>query len=928
MKRSYIRSAIKAALFIPTAMLVASPGMAQDANADQNVEVIEVTGLVSSLKRSFSDKKEAFAISDGISAEDLGKFPDQNVAESLQRITGVSIDRNGGEGQLISVRGFGPQFNLVTVNGRQIASERNGREFSFDTLAAELITGANIFKTSMASNQSGGIGSVINLQTAKPFDIDGFTVVGSAQGTYDSSSEEYTPEFSGLVSNMFMEGRLGVLASLSVQARDAQINQADTRGFYRVDRIATNDFNAAIGAGKEAFNVFVPRNLDLVSNVEERKRTSGTLVFQFAATDELTLAFDGMYSKFKVDSQVSNYANWFTPGNFRDFEVDSETETVVFWSHNSAADPSGTGAGATDFVQQGLDRNVEIQGLGFNADWSINEAFNVNIDISQSSAEDLSGDQSRVFTVMGYPNGYTYDFSAGGPLPLFSSDGISGPFTQADASKLRSHYVERGGDEREDDITEMRADFTYTPDSETFTRMKFGLYSQERTKAARIFQSPQLPNCFYCGYAGDVPDDLATLVTPNNWFPGIPSAFFGYDVDAYLSFLESPEAITAQSAVRGESASENIATFAALNGYAPVELGTGFVIDEDILAVYADFVFQGDLGDIPWTVNVGFRYSETSSTATGLQDTLVDIQKNLLDGTFLDQVYIEDATGQREVSTISIENDYSNLLPSLNVKFEIQEDMLLRFAYSETLTRPTMSSMRPVTSIGTTRPDILLASGGNPNLNPFLSTNWDVSYEWYYDDASAVSIGIFSKEVDGFITNISAEETFNLQSGAFVFDVNRPRNGETAKVDGLEMAWTHTLDAGFGIQLNATVVNSDAEVDVTNTSQTFALEGLGDSQNIILFYENYGFQGRIAFNNRESFLQTLNNADTAEPEFVDTYGQWDVSASYDIDDNFSVFFEGINITDEYTEKFGRIPSHFTEQVRSGSRYAIGVRGSF
>jgi TonB-dependent receptor len=909
-------------------MLVASPTMAQDASADQNVEVIEVRGLVSSLKRSFSDKKESIAVSDGIAAEDLGKFPDQNVAESLQRITGVSIDRNGGEGQLISVRGFGPQFNLVTVNGRQIASERAGREFSFDTLAAELISGAKIFKTSMAENQSGGIGSVINLQTAKPFNIDGFRAVGSAQGTYDSLSEEYTPEFSGLVSNTFMDGRLGVLASLSVQERDAQINQADTRGFYRVDRIATNDFNATTGAGKEAFNVFVPRNLDLVSNVENRKRTSGTLVFQFAATDELTLEFDGMYSKFEVDSQVSNYANWFTPGNFRDFQVDSETETVVFWSHNSAVDPSGGGAGATDFVQQGLDRNVEIQGLGFNADWNISPAFNVNIDLSQSTAEDLSGDQSRVFTVMGYPNGYTYDFTAGGALPSFSSDGISGPFTQADASKLRSHYVERGGDEREDEITEMRADFTYTPNSDTFTRMKFGLYSQERTKAARIFQSPSFPNCFYCGYASDVPDELATLVTPNDWFPGIPASFFGYDVDAYLAFLESPEAITAQSAVRGESAADNIAAFAALNGYTPVELGTGFVIDEDILAVYADFVFQGDLGDVPWTVNFGFRYSETSSTATGLQDTLVDIQPNPLDGTILDQVYIEDATGQREVSRISIGNDYSNLLPSVNVKFEIEENMLLRFAYSETLTRPTMSSMRPVTNIGTTRPDILLASGGNPNLNPFLSANWDVSYEWYYADASAVSIGIFSKEVDGFITNITAEETFNLQSGAFVFDVNRPRNGETAKVDGLEMAWTHTHESGFGVQLNATIVNSDAEVDTSNTAQTFALEGLGDSQNIILFYENYGFQSRVAFNNREAFLQTLSNGDTGEPEFVGTYGQWDISASYEINENVSVFFEGINVTDEYTEKYGRIPSHFTEQVRTGARYAIGVRGSF
>lgn len=933
MKRSYLRSAIQAALLIPTTTLVTLPAVAQTADEDPNFEVIEVRGLVSSLKRSFSDKKESLVVSDGIAAEDLGKFPDQNVAESLQRITGVSIDRNGGEGQLISVRGFGPQFNLVTVNGRQMASERAGREFSFDTLAAELISGAEIYKSSIAENQSGGIGSVINLKTAKPFDLDGFKAAGSVQGTYDTLSEEYTPEVSGLVSNTFMDGRLGVLASLSVQQREAQINQADTRGFYRVDRIATNDFDADAGTGKEAFNVYVPRNLDLVSNYEDRTRTSGTVVVQYMATDELTLSFDGLYSKFEVESQVNNYANWFTPGNFRDFQVDPETQTVVYWDHNSAIDPNGGGSGATDFVQQGLDRNVKIQGFGFNADWDITETLNMNLDISTSEAEDLSGDQSRVFTVMGYPNGYTYDFTGGGELPSFSSDGISGPFSSSDASKLRAHYVERGGDEREDEITEMRADFTYTPDSDTFTRMKFGVYTQDRTKSAKVFQSPSFPNCFYCGYGTDVPDELATLVSPNDWFAGIPAAFFGYDVDAYLAYLASPEAIAAQTAVRnafgaGETVEGNIAAFAALNGYTPVELGTSFTIDEEIIAAYADFVFQGDLGDVPWTVNVGFRYSETTSTASGLQDTLLDVQENPTDGTILDQVYVVDGSGQRVLSPISIENEYSNLLPSLNAKFEIEEDMLLRFAYSETLTRPTMSSMRPVTNIGTTRPDILLASGGNPNLEPFLSANWDASFEWYYGDASAVSIGIFSKEVEGFITNITAEESFSLASGVYVFDVNRPRNGETANVDGLEMAWTHTMENGFGVQINATIVNSDAEIDTTATAQTFALEGLGDSQNFIVFYEKDGFQARVAYNNREAFLQTLSNGDTGEPEFVDTYGQWDISASYDIDENFSVYFEGINVTDEYTDKYGRIRSHFTEQVRTGSRYAIGVRGTF
>jgi len=921
-KRSAIALAVAGAL-TNTTVIAAQ----EDANAKET-EVIVVTGIRSSLKKSMLEKRESNTVSDSITAEDLGKFPDTNVAESLQRITGVAIDRNGGEGQFISVRGFGPQFNLVTVDGRQMASETSGREFSFDTLPAELISGADVFKTSNAANQSGGIGSYINLKTAKPFQFGEFKAFGSAKVTNDSMSEETTPSFTGLVSNTFNDDTVGVLLSLSVQERKAQINKADTRGYYQVDHIQTNDFDAAAGTGKEAFNVWVPRNYDLTSNVEDRSRTSGTLVVQYAPTEDLVLTFDGLYSKFEVESQVNNYANWFTPGNFRDFEVDPATQTVTYWSHNAFDDPDGGGSGATDFVQQGLDRNVKIQNLGFNADWDLAENLNVNIDLSSSKAEDLSGDQSRVFAVMGYANGYTYDFREGGDIPSLMSDGISGPFTEADASKLNAHYVERGGDEREDEITEVRADFTYTPDSDTFTSLKFGLYTQDRTKSSKIFQSPSLPNCFYCGYGSDVPDELGELVTPNNWFAGIPSSFFGYNVDNYLSYLESDAAITGQSAVRGDDAATNIAAFAALEGYTPVELGTSFEVQEEILSAYIDFLFEGDLGDIPWTANLGFRYSETTTTAKGNQATLLDIQDNLTDATILDQVYAEDANGQRISSPISLENSYSNLLPSLNVKFEVEEDMVLRVGYSETITRPTMASMAPVTNIGTTRPDILLASGGNPSLEPFLSTNWDLSYEWYYADTSAVSIGIFSKEVDGFITTIVAEEEFSLASGAYVFDVSRPRNGETAKVDGLELAWSHAWENGFGFQVNATIVNSDASYDATNSSQTFALEGLGDSQNFIAFYEKDGFQARIAYNNRETFLQTLSNPDTGKPEFVETYGQWDASASYDINDNFTVFFEGVNLTDEYTNKYGAIRSHFTEQIRSGARYSVGVRGSF
>lgn len=192
-RRSLLGVAIASALHAPIAF--SQEADTQNVN-DAPVEVIEVRGLVSSLKRAMSDKKENLAVSDGIAAEDLGKFPDLNVAESLQRITGVSIDRNGGEGQQVTVRGFGPQFNTVLVNGRQLASDDAGRAFNFDVIAADQITGANIFKSGVANLQSGGIGSTINVTTARPFDYDGFQAVGSVKGMYESLSEETSPQAS------------------------------------------------------------------------------------------------------------------------------------------------------------------------------------------------------------------------------------------------------------------------------------------------------------------------------------------------------------------------------------------------------------------------------------------------------------------------------------------------------------------------------------------------------------------------------------------------------------------------------------------------------------------------------------------------------------------------------------------------------------
>jgi iron complex outermembrane receptor protein len=215
MKKSYLWSAVKTALLVPTVAGLSMQATAQEASDDSNLEVIQVRGIVSSLKRAMSDKKEALIVSDGIAAEDLGKFPDLNVAESLQRITGVSIDRSGGEGQAVTVRGFGPQFNTVLVNGRQLATDSGGREFNFDVLAADQITGADVYKSTRANLQEGGIGATINVSTARPFDYEGFQLIGSVKGMYETLSEETSPSASFLVSNTFNDDKMGVLLAVS-----------------------------------------------------------------------------------------------------------------------------------------------------------------------------------------------------------------------------------------------------------------------------------------------------------------------------------------------------------------------------------------------------------------------------------------------------------------------------------------------------------------------------------------------------------------------------------------------------------------------------------------------------------------------------------------------------------------------------------------
>ncbi|MDT8280183.1 MAG: TonB-dependent receptor plug domain-containing protein, partial [Erythrobacter sp.] len=253
----------------------AAPAAAQDSiSSDNTADEIIVTGIRSSLSASADRKRESMVILDSITSEDLGKFPDSNVAESLQRIPGVSIDRNGGEGQFVTVRGFGPQFNTVLVNGRTFASDNTGREFSFDLLAAELITGADVYKSSQASLQDGGIGATINIRTPRPLDIGGFKAVGSAKGVYEDNSDDVSPQLFGLVSTTFGGDTFGLMAAVSYQERDSLINFTQNRGY--IPGSTVGPVNAPLFT-----DVFTPRNQDVGSDQQNRERFGANVTAQY-----------------------------------------------------------------------------------------------------------------------------------------------------------------------------------------------------------------------------------------------------------------------------------------------------------------------------------------------------------------------------------------------------------------------------------------------------------------------------------------------------------------------------------------------------------------------------------------------------------------------------------------------------------------------
>ncbi len=916
------------------------------ASSDDVTEVV-VTGIRGSLTASARNKRNSTVILDSITSEDLGKFPDANVAESLQRVPGVSIDRSLGEGSSVTVRGFGPQFNNVLLNGRNMANDNSGRGFSFDNIAAELISGADVYKSSRASLPEGGIGSTINLKTPRPLDIGKAKGIVSLKAHYETLSKAATPDAFALYSNVFDGGKMGLMLSASYQLRDAREDSFTVSGYVPNDTIGTQ-IGVTDGYGPNPdpnvplyTNVRFPRNYNLLQSTHRSERTGFTGTFQYRPDDNLTFTVDGLYSKYDINRHIAEGAFFFLENQVTTASIDSNRDVIA-----------QTENGNWDMVMQSLPRRSLTKAVGVNMDWKPTDKLSLVADLSTSEARNLGGAGSY-FTVIGIPTNISWTQPADGSLPTLQI--LGAPITNA--NNARAHYATAGGENTIATVSDAKFDGTYYADKGMWEALRFGASINQTRKASKTYGiGPAY--CQYCGYAAVVdpnllhPFDLGDDFLGGGLGANPPLQFFSYDGAAYLDYLGSPAAANALDAANGAPAGTTLAALAANGGYNLTLQPSSYRISEVTSAAYIEADFHGDFGTMPWSLNIGGRYISTEVQATGQDRVLQDI-------TWVSEGNQSPIYASSTPATHTLKSSYHEFLPSANFKLNINSKLLARLSASKTLTRPNPSDMRPNTTIDDTRPGNMLASGGNPNLTPYLSSNVDVSVEWYPKKNMNFSAALFHKDVTNFIDYGVLPEAFtitnaqqlqntstinghthladpNFTATTATFLTSRPRNLAQTYAEGIELAGTYTFDylpgwmSGFGVTANATIVNSDAKVaDSSHVSgRAFALPGLGNSYNVIAFYEKGPLSFRVAYNKRDAFLASLSGDGSGGPLFTQDYSQVDMRASYQVTPRINVFFEGTNLGETHLTQKGLYQNELLGDYLDGAFYNVGLRMDF
>ncbi len=933
------------AVFAQDAAPAAAPAPAPiGAESETTTEAIIVTGYRKSLEAALSVKRDSVSAVDAVVAEDMAKFPDQNLAESLQRIPGISIQRDGGEGRSITVRGLGAQFTRVRVNGLETiatssdgASANRDRSFDFNVFASELFSSLVVHKTAEASLDEGSLGAVVDLNTGNPLaGKTGLSAVLNVQGSYNDLSKNVGPRIAGLLSWKNDAGTLGVNLSAAYSHTDtletgnntvrwaqAYFNSVDgTPCYYSVPGAtggtAVNSGgyyrpSAACDQAALSFHARIPR-YGKVEHDRERLGLTGSI--QFEPTDRTKLSIDGLYSRFK-EKRAEQWLEVLARSNERSFNVVDPTYddngNMVSGTYNNAYVRTESYLRKSD---------TEFYQIGATLDQDITDTFRVTAlgGISQSNAK-IPVETTIAYDAKG-ANGFTFDYSdMKSPVLSYGID-VTNPATfQLAEIRDRPSYVKN-----QFKTGQLRTEWDV---AEGFT-VKAGAVWRRYNFRTQLWTRDTVA----CNGNGK-PDLILGTTTCSASVYGLPVTS---DISQLVNLGDAGQASgTTDSWLVANI--NNAADYTNLYQRAAVEdLGNNRRVQETTSGGYLQFDVKGDIFGLEFAGNAGMRYAHTNQQSTGYTAGIA----------------------------ATVKRTYDDWLPSMNLAFYPRHDVIVRGAIAKVITRPSLGNLNPGGSVDGFNYKVTF---GNPFLDPYRATNFDASVEWYFAPGALLSVAGFIKKIESFPvsgTYVATLPQLGLDrsvltpsSPAYInYDPNQEYvvsaqvNGAGATLKGVEVAlqMPFTFLPGIlshtGFQANATFIKSDADYQQTgpavsactrNSSGACTLAGVsaiyhsslyGVSKrawNATLYYDDGKFSIRGSVSYRGPFV----DQGSATGNVFEGYGSYtsvDAAVRYQATDWLELSVDGNNLTDEYRYRWNDVTAernyennHFGRTILFGAR---------
>ncbi|WP_298324544.1 TonB-dependent receptor [Asticcacaulis sp.] len=971
----------------------ALPAVAQTTTGEADVTEVIVTGQRAQVKTAQKLKRDAESVVDSITATDIGALPDRSVSEALQRVAGITLQRTdaardparlSGEGGAIFVRGL--SYVSTLLNGREVFSAKNGRSIGFEDVSADLMAGVDVYKSTVAEQIEGALGGTVNLRTRLPFDSKKRIIAFTADRNYGDLRDEAFVSGGVTYSDRWETsiGEIGLLLNASVSNVGTRSNAFTTDRFDQV---------AGVGTTSKADDRYAPKAAGYRTIDWDQKREAVAAAAQWRPTDSLEFTLQYLNTKATPKSleRSTGYSdNLLSPNSSYTYDSQGQFTGGVF---NNTIHRNVT--------RTGVD-NKETSDISLGGKWRVSERLTLS-----AEAQKVKSTSKVVSFTVGTELMDQVDVKLdlyGSDTPTFLTynncfrDCTVTSSALANVNDPTRYLYNFAMDHLEDNDAEQtayRVDASYEFDSAWLRSLKGGIRVADKTATTREN-----------GYNwGAVSQDAAWNGNNVTKDPPISGMIDYYN---YGDFFRGG----AQQPAGGVFPSVQLADYYASRDKiktAAADLGWGWVPfdgnydavppgradnptsgsitqSEKTSAVYGVVRFGNDNILSGLDGNVGVRVIKTElSNGQGLLGnpgalanvTAANINPNssaTLRQEVLDAIAISAVGGT--VKGIRLENTYTDVLPSLNLRLKATDQIQLRLSLSKAIVRPSFGQMQPYTTLGVTAnlvqaldsagkpipaptqtdPTATLqyvtsieysGSGGNPSLQPMEANAYDFSAEWYFAPTGSLTLALFKKDLKNYFFGSTGNESYTVGGKTKTYSVFRTRNGDKGSVDGLELAYSQFYDflpgplSGLGVQANYTIVNSkggkNTAVNISEAEQVagaqadLPLEGLSEtSYNVAFMYEKYGISARLAYNWRSEFLMTTSAANIKAPVWSEDYGQWDGSVLYSVTPKIKVGLQVTNLGREKTYLKVGNPDRLARYAwfDTDRRVAITLRGQF